>query len=91
MNCVLLPNQLRELLLNCVCLKFLPHCDITYCEKWVVIGMIKIWFVIFKIQVRFFINYNLKGFYHLICLHIISLLSVLHFLIILSEKTYRIN
>ena len=51
--------------------------------KGIVIGMVKIWFVILKIQVIFLKKYNLKGFYHLVLLHIISLLSVLrHNLII---------
>ena len=39
-----------------------------------------------KIQVRFLININLKVFKYLVCIHMISLRSILHSLIILSKK-----
>ena len=46
-----------------------------------------------KIQMRFLINLNIKVFLHLVCLHIISLLSILHCLLIqlmkLIERTFN--
>ena len=44
--------------------------------------MVKNYFGLLKIQMKFLINRSLEVFKHLVCLHMISLLSILHCLII---------
>ena len=44
--------------------------------------MVKNYFGLLKIQVKFLIDLSLEVFKHLVCLHMISLLSILHCLII---------
>ena len=44
--------------------------------------IVKNYFGLFKIPVKLLINCSLEVFYHLVCLHMISLLSILHCFII---------
>ena len=45
-------------------------------------GMVKIYFGLLKIQVKLLINKSIEVFQHLVCLHMISLLSIQHCLLI---------
>ena len=75
------------------CLTAIKTCVIKYCTTVYERNGIKIYFGLFKTQVRFLINPNLKVFYHLVCLHIcpISLFSILVPRYLIKEKLNQLN